>query len=277
MDEALQTLNETLAFLVGWVWGFPIAIGLVVAGIILSILLKFIQVSGFTHALSVIRGKYDNEKDPGEITHFQALCTALSATVGLGNIAGVAVAIGAGGPGALFWMLLMGFFGMATKYAECTLSIMYRKVDSEGRVHGGPMQYIEQGLGKSWKPMAAFFSIATVAACIGAGNMFQSNQLATVLKTNWNVSPFITGLALAILTGVVIIGGIKRISSVTSKIVPFMGIFYVAGSLFIILTNIGELPALFALVFTDAFSGKAVAGSFFWCDAYWSTASRFLQ
>ena len=276
-NELLALLNEKLEFLVGWVWNLPITACLILAGITLSIVLKLIQVRGFFHAIQAVRGKYDNKRDPGKITHFQALCMALSATVGLGNIAGVAAAISTGGPGALFWMLIMGFLGMATKFAECTLSIMYRKVDSDGKVHGGPMQYIERGLGPAWKPMAAFFSIATIAACFGAGNMFQSNQLAAALKVNWDIHPLITGIILAILVAIVIIGGVKRISNVASKIVPFMGVFYILGSLFIIFVNINEIPALVQLVVTDAFSGKAVSGSLFWSHDHWSAESCFLQ
>ena len=208
-------------------------------------------------------GKYDNPNDPGEISHFQALCTALSATVGLGNIAGVAVAIHFGGPGAVFWMILTGLVGMSTKYAECSLAVMYRKVNTDGSVHGGPMYYITRGLGEKWKPLAIFFSIACMCGAFGAGNMFQANQVAAILGThNFNIPTQVTGLTLSILTAVVIIGGIKRIGSVTSKLVPFMGGIYVIGGAIVIFSNLESVPGLMAQILGDAFSGSAAVGGF---------------
>ena len=156
IDSVEVFLNQA----VGIVWGPPLVVLLVGAGLSLSIALGIVQIKGFKHAIDVIRGKFDDPNDPGEINHFQALCTALSATIGLGNIAGVAIAISFGGPGAVFWMIVVGLVGMATKFSECSLALMYRHVDDKGEVHGGPMYYIERGLGKAWKPMAVFFAVA---------------------------------------------------------------------------------------------------------------------
>jgi len=184
LEEVAQALHD----LVGYVWGLPLIILLVGMGLYLSIQFKGIQFRAFWHAIQVVRGKFDDPSDPGEITHFQALCTALSATVGLGNIAGVAIAIHFGGPGAVFWMVLVGLVGMATKFSECSLAVMYRRIDDRGRVRGGPMYYIMEGLGPKFKPLAVFFSVAVMCAALGAGNMFQTNQVATILKSNFHFS-----------------------------------------------------------------------------------------
>ena len=235
---------------------------LVGTGLSLSVILGGIQLRGFVHGFHVLRGKYHDPKDPGEISHFQALCTALSATVGLGNIAGVAVAIKMGGPGATFWMILTGLVGMATKYAECSLAIMYRRVDEKGVVHGGPMHYIELGLGKAFKPLAVFSAIAIMASSFGAANMFQTNQVASILNSNFSVPPLLTGLVIGTLTAIVLIGGIKRIARVTSVLVPFMGLVYCGGAIFVILKNMPALPGVISMIFHDAFSGTAAVGGF---------------
>lgn len=259
-----DAINHALEVGVGYVWNIPLIVLLVGSGILLSLLVLgghgLVQWKGFHHALDVVRGKFDHEGDPGEISHFQALCTALSATVGLGNIGGVAVAISVGGPGATFWMILVGLFGMALKYSECTLSVKYRRVDEKGVVHGGPMHYIERGLGSAWKPLAIFYAFGIMVSSWGAGNMFQTNQVASILKANFDISPGITGIILALLTGAVIIGGIKRIAHVTSALVPFMGLIYVGGALMVILTNFGKVPALIELICQSALGGSAVAG-----------------
>ncbi|MAE75199.1 MAG: sodium:alanine symporter family protein [Bdellovibrionaceae bacterium] len=251
----MQAVNEFLAVMVGYVWNIPMVVLLAGTGLVLTFLLKGIQIKGFIHAFDVIRGRFDDPNDPGEISHFQALTTALSATVGLGNIAGVAVAIHVGGPGATFWMIVVGLLGMATKFAECSLAVKYRKVDENGVVHGGPMYYIEHGLGPAWKPLAAFFAFACVASSFGASNMFQTNQVASILEQSFQVPPLATGVILAILVGVVIIGGIKRIGSVTSTLVPLMGGIYIVGALIVIFVNIKEVPHLFGMIISDAFSG----------------------
>lgn len=258
----VEIINNFLNTAVGYIWGLPMVYSLLGAGLFFTLTLGGIQFKGFKHAIDVIRGKYTSKDDEGEISHFQALTTALSATVGLGNIAGVAVAITRGGPGAVFWMMMTGFLGMATKYAESTLSIKYRQIDKNGHVHGGPIYYILNGLGPKFKPLAIFFAISTVFASFGAAGMFQANQVATLFKQNFNISPWITGLTLAILTGVVIVGGIKRIGNVTSKLIPFMAAIYLIGSLIVILSHVTLLPELFTLIITNAFSGTAAIGAF---------------
>ena len=256
----METINAFLKTTAGYVWGLPLAILLVGAGLTFTFMFRGIQWYGFAHAIRVIRGKYDRKDDPGEITHFQALATALSATVGLGNIAGVAVAIQLGGPGATFWMIVTGLVGMATKFTECSLACMYRKVDANGEVRGGPMYYIEDGLGRSFKPMAIFFSLAGIMASIGAANMFQTNQAAAILEGSFGVPRLATGVVMAVLTGAVIVGGIRRIGRVTAKVLPAMAIVYVTGALIVILANIGDIPEMFGMIIRGAFSETALAG-----------------
>jgi len=261
----MNALNEFLGMLVGFVWGLPLVILLVGTGLFLTFYLGgagTIQVKGFLHAIQVVMGKYTHKEDEGDISHFQALTTALSATVGLGNIAGVAIAISVGGPGATFWMVVVGLVGMATKFAECTLGIMYRKVDADGVVRGGAMHYIERGLGKKWRPMAMFFAFACICSSFGSANMFQTNQVATILNGSFQIPPYLTGLVLCIATGIVIIGGIQRIGRLTSILVPVMGGIYVAAALWVIISNIGAVPGLIGQIFYDAFNGSAAVGGF---------------
>lgn len=258
----METINQFLQTAVGYVWGLPLVFILVGTGLLLTFVLGGIQIRGFAHAIQVVRGKYDNPNEPGQISHFQALCTALSATVGLGNIAGVAVAIHFGGPGAVFWLVLAGFLGMATKFAECTLSVMYREVDPDRTVRGGPMYYIEKGLGKKAKPLSVFFAVACIFGSFGAANMFQTNQVALIMDATFGVPPLVSGLSLAIATGVVIIGGIQRIGQVTSKLVPLMGGIYILGALLVIGMNIEQVPALLYQIVHDAFTGTAAVGGF---------------
>ncbi|MCB9026320.1 MAG: sodium:alanine symporter family protein [Bdellovibrionaceae bacterium] len=253
-------LEAFLQEAVGYVWGMPLVILLVGSGVLFTLLLGFIQFRGFFHSIKVVLGKYDNPGDPGAISHFQALTTALSATVGLGNIAGVAFAIKAGGPGAVFWMIMTGLVGMATKFSECSLALMYRKTDDHGEVHGGPMYYIVYGLGKKFYPLAIFYSICLICATFGAGNMFQTNQVANILNAGFQVPTWLTGLILAILTAAVILGGIKRIGGVTSKLVPLMGGIYVFGALIVIALNYDQIGNLIYSIFHDAFNGTAIAG-----------------
>ncbi|MCB0392433.1 MAG: sodium:alanine symporter family protein, partial [Bdellovibrionales bacterium] len=256
----LDNLENFLAEAVGYVWGMPLVVLLVGSGLFFTLALGFIQIRGFTHAIKVILGRYDNPNDPGEISHFQALTTALSATVGLGNIAGVAFAVKAGGPGAVFWMIMTGLVGMATKYSECSLAVMYRKIDEHGEVHGGPMHYITRGLGQKFYPLAMIYSICLISATFGAGNMFQTNQVANILNEGFSIPNWLTGLILAILTAAVILGGIKRIGLVTSKLVPLMGGIYVLGALLVIFLNFDKVGGLLYSIIHDAFSGTAVAG-----------------
>ena len=266
----MQTLDNFLADLAGTLWGLPMVTLLIGTGVYFCIILKGIPLTGFTHAISVVRGKFDKKDDPGEINHFKALCTALSATVGLGNIAGVAVAIKMGGPGATVWMILAGVVGMATKYAECTLAIMYRHVDEKGVVHGGPMHYIKRGLGngKSLLPdstanfLAYMFATCCMLACFGGGNMFQANQVASSLNKSFEVPPEFTGFVLAALVGVVVVGGIKRIGSVAGTLVPLMGALYVGSCLLILFINASQIPEAVVDIITAAFTGTAAVGGF---------------
>ena len=251
--------------------GVPLIIWvLVLGGIYYSFYFGWISLRGFRHSIDVIRGRYDDPNDPGEISHFQALTSALSATIGLGNIAGVAIAVSLGGPGAVFWMLLTALFGMSSKLASCTLAVMYRKIHPDGRISGGPMYYLEHGLAsKGLKSLgrvfAILFAIFAIGGALGGGNMFQVNQTIEILST---VSPAVEdynwafGILFALLVSLVIIGGIKRIGSVTSRIVPFMCLLYVSFSLLIILSNITQVPAMIATIFREAFSPQAMYGGF---------------
>ena len=258
----IASIEEFLNKAVVMVWGTPLVLLLCGTGLLLTLALGFPQFRAFGHAIDVVRGKFDDPEDPGEISHFQALCTALSATIGLGNIAGVAIAISVGGPGAVFWMLLVGLLGMATKFAECSLALMYRHIDAKGEVHGGPMYYMEKALGKKFKPMAMFFAVACLFSTFGASNMFQTYEVANLLRSQWGVAPFVSGLVLAVLTGIVILGGIRRIGAVTAKLVPFMGLSYLLAATLVIALHWQEVPALIGLILHGAFQGTAAVGGF---------------
>lgn len=276
-----------------------ILIILILGAIYFTIYFKFVNVRDFLLSMKVTRGTFDEidadatpvhtddyligteegdilktekiEDHIGEVSHFQALTAALSATVGLGNIAGVAIAIGIGGPGATFWMILAGLFGMSTKFVECTLGVKYRDIEPDGTVHGGPMYYLKKGFAKrGWtnfgKFLAIFFAIMTIGGSLGGGNMFQANQAAQqfIGIINWNVgyAGFAFGIVIAFLVALVIIGGIKRIGSVTSKIVPVMAIVYVGAAIIIILVNYDKIGHAISLIFTEAFGSQAIAGGF---------------
>ncbi len=248
-----------------YVWGFPeklpwLVAVLLAAGFFVTLRLMFIQVRELRHAFRVVRGKYDDPDDPGDINHFQALSTALSATVGIGNIAGVATAIHYGGPGAVFWMWVTAFFGMALKFAECTLSMHYRVFDSRGDASGGPMYYIERGLGKSWKPLAVAFAFCGIICSFGSGNMNQANTVAVSATTDLDASVFVVGIVLAALVGAVILGGIRSIAKVASKLAPTMAVFYILAALIILAFNIEEIPGAFATIIHDAFNPRAGVG-----------------
>ncbi len=242
---------------------------LIGVGILLTIRTGFVQVRRLGHGFAVATGKYDDPNEPGDVTHFQALTTALSATVGIGNIAGVAIAIHWGGPGALFWMWVTAAVGMATKFSEVTLAQRYRETVSaddpsakQGSVSGGPMYYIEKGLGPKWKPMAMFFAVLLMFTSFLTGNAVQANTVADTVNTSFGIAPAITGLISAIIVGVVIIGGISRIGRVTSILAPMMAAVYVAGALFIILLNAGQIGPAFMTIFTEAFNPQAgIAGT----------------
>ena len=246
--------------LVVFVWYYPVVILCLLSAFYFSFRLRFIQLKSFKHGLDLIFGKYDSHFEKGQITHFQALCAALSGTIGLGNIAGVAIAIALGGPGSIFWMWIVGLLGMATKFVECTLGTHYRVINSNGEVHGGPMYYIQNGLNKNWKWLANVYSVLIVFAGFGSACMFQSNQAAAALNASFNIPLWVTGICLFFLTGIVILGGIKRIASVASKIVPLMCLVYVSAAFLICIFNYKLLPYAFSVILHDAFTGNAAAG-----------------
>ncbi len=263
----MHQLNEFAAGLSGIVWGWPkifplMVAALLVTGLVMTAALRFLQIRKLNHSLDVIRGKYDDPSHEGDLSHFQALTTALSATVGIGNIAGVATALHYGGPGALFWMWVTAIFGMALKYAECTLAIKYRVILPDGSVSGGPMYYIEKGLGKSWKPLAIMFAVCAVISSFGSGNSIQAFTVADQIRADLGISTWITGLVSAGLVAAVILGGIKRIGSVTSRLVPYMAVLYVSGGLLVLVMNIPALPGVLASIFAAAFNPAAQLGGF---------------
>ncbi|GAB4181291.1 MAG: sodium:alanine symporter family protein [Calditrichia bacterium] len=267
MKEILDLILEWTFIIRNFVWGNWMIALLVITGIILTFATGFIQVRRLKESLKlVLKGakKQDyHEDDIGDISPFQALMTALAATVGNGNIAGVATAIATGGPGAPVWMWISAFFGMATKYAEGFLGVKYREVAEDGSMAGGPMYYIKHGIKnkKIAKPLAAVFAACgAFTALFGTGNMAQSNSMALAIHQEFGISPLITGIILVILTGLVVIGGIKRIGAVAEKLVPTMILFYFTGALIIILANISHVVEAFELIFTAAFNPRAVAG-----------------
>ena len=247
-----------------------VVVWLVFGALFFTVKMNFINVRAFKHAIDLVRGKYDDPKDEGEVSHFQALATALSATVGLGNIAGVAVAITVGGPGATFWMIVAGLLGMSSKFVECTLGVKYRVVNDNGEVSGGPMYYLKNGLakygyGNIGKVLAVLFAILCIGGSFGGGNMFQANQAYAQLSGQFPMlagnGPMF-GFLLAILVGTVIIGGIKSIAKVTEKIVPFMAILYVAAALVILVVNFSDIGNAFGMIFKGAFAPSAAFGGF---------------
>ena len=251
---------ELLKALDAFVWGPPLLILLVGTGIYLTIRLGLLQVARLPKAFQLI---FTKDKGHGDVSSFAALCTALAATVGTGNIIGVATAIKVGGPGALFWMWMAAFFGMATKYAEGLLAIKYRTKDANGAVAGGPMHYILLGMGEKWRPLAIFFALAGVlVALLGIGTFTQVNSITESIQNTAQVDPVITALILSIFVGIAVFGGLKSISKVSTAVVPFMAIVYILGTLTVILFNIEKIPATLALIFTSAFSPAAAVGGF---------------
>ena len=264
----LENINSIISAFAEFMWGAPLLIILLGGGIYFSFYSRFVPFKYFRHGLNILFGRYNDPNDPGEITHFQALSSALASTVGLGNISGVAIAIQMGGPGALFWMWLSAIVGMSTKFFSCTLSILYRGKDDAGNIQGGPMYYIENGLGKKFKPLAVLFSMAGL---IGCTVMFQSNQLADIIRNqvfepngwfsgNVMTGNFVQGFVMAILTALVIFGGIKRIAQVASYMVPVMVVLYLFSGMLVIFNHITEIPSLLGLIIHDAFTGEAVMG-----------------
>lgn len=275
-----EKIDEFIGDFASFVWGLPLLILLIGGGLYLLILSKFLPFRHLGHALQVLRGKYDNKDDEGEITHFQALTTALSSTIGMGNISGVAVAISVGGPGAVFWMWISAIVGMSTKFFTSSLAIMFRGKDSAGKTQGEPMYFIVEGLGKHWKPLAIFFSLCGL---IGALPVFNVNQLTQaindiLLKPNhidfgfsfdlfedaYHISSnLIIGLTLVAITSIVILGGLNRISKVASKLIPSMVLLYFVLILIILFANAEVVPQYFKLIFTDAFAAENYTGDSF--------------
>ncbi len=257
----MDTLHTWVLRLSNWVWGTPLLVLLVGTGVYLTIRLKGLQIRGLWYSLylALVKRKEETAAE-GDITHFQALMTALAATVGTGNIVGVATAIASGGPGALFWMWITGLFGMATKYSEAVLAVKYRIVDENGNMSGGPMYYISRGLG--WKWLGVLFAIFASIAAFGIGNMVQSNSVAMAVHDAFGVPIWLTGVILTAATALVILGGIKSIARVTSFFVPIMIVFYMAAALLVILIHFQSIPTIFALVFTHAFTPAAAMGGF---------------
>ena len=259
--EFIATLDALVGKINSFAWGPPMLILLVGTGFWLTIALRGLQFTKLGHSLYLALVKRKEETDqPGDITHFQALMTALSATVGTGNIAGVATAIAVGGPGALFWMWITGLVGMATKYSEAILAVKYRIVDDNGEMAGGPMYYISKGLNLPW--LGVLFAVFASVAAFGIGNMVQSNSVADAVHATFNISPVITGLVLMALSAAVILGGIKSIGRVTSILVPIMIVFYSVGALYIIFSHISEVPGAIAFIVEQAFNPTAATGGF---------------
>ncbi len=239
------------------VWGLPLVVALISAGLYFTIVSRVAPLRYLGHALAVLRGRYDDASDPGEITHFQALASALSATVGMGNLGGVAIAVTTGGPGAIFWMWIAGLVGMATKFFTCTLACMYRKEDSRGVPQGGPMYFIEVGLGRRWRPLSLMFAVCGMVGCLG---LFQINQLASLLHAQYEVSRLVTGLVVMVGVGAVILGGIVRVGRVASRMVPAMVLLYLSLALFCVFQNFEAIPGLIGEIVSAAFTGGAVVG-----------------
>lgn len=267
----MQSISSFLESAVGFIWGPPLLVLLLGGGFFFLVYSRFLPFRYLRHAINILRGKYDNPDDPGEINHFQALSGALAATIGMGNISGVALAIAAGGPGAMFWMWVSAFVGMATKFFTCTLAVQFRGRDSEGVLQGGPMYVIREALGKKWQPLAVFFCVAGI---FGATPVFQTNQMVAVFKkvvlapagiedAYWlgiNLSNLTIGSIIAVLVAIVILGGIKRIGNVASRLVPLMVVLFVISVLLIMGMNMEKVIPSLVFIVKDAFSAEAVLG-----------------
>ena len=257
----MQQVNEFLMFIDGFIGGSAwFVYALIGTGLFFTFYLKFPQIRYFRHALRIVSGKYDKKEDVGDTSHFQALTTALSGTVGTGNIAGVALAIHLGGPAALFWMLVTAMVGMTTKFVEVTLSHKYREKDEDGLISGGPMYYMRNKLNMKW--LAAIFAIATIISSFGSGNLPQINSISNAIHATFGVPHMVTGGVLAVVLAFVIIGGIKRIAQVTSKLVPIMALIYLVGAFAVILSNYDNIIPSIIAIFADVFTGTAATGGF---------------
>lgn len=272
LEEVNTKLVELTNTVAGYAWGWPLVVLLVGGGLFLTILSQGIPFLRIRHAIDVLRGKYDDPDDPGEITHLQALATALASTVGVGNIGGVAIAIATGGPGAVFWMWVTAFVGMATKFFTCTLACMYRKVDESSVPQGGPMYFIEVGLGPKFKPLAIMFSVCGLVGCL---SMMQANQLAVVLEPIWTavgvpvqeieaertpITSFLSAILISTIVAIVMFGGLRRLVQFSEKLVPTMCAVYVVGALIVLALRFDRLPGVILSILEDAFTGSAVVG-----------------
>ena len=259
----MDRLTAWTGELAGLLWGnYLTLVALVGTGLYLTWRMRFVQIRGFRHALALVSGKYSSHRDVGEVSHFQALSTALSATVGTGNIAGVATAISLGGPGALFWMWVTAFVGMATKFTECTLALKFREVAPNGEIAGGPMYTILHGLNQ--RGLAVAFASFAMIASFGIGNMVQANSVVDGLDyifPGTKAYGWLLGVAMAVLVGLVIIGGVRRIARVAGALVPFMAVFYLVAALLVLSNHLGEIPAALGLVFTHALNPWAVGAA----------------
>lgn len=268
MSGFLESIDNGIVWYNDYIGGYAVLLFLIPTGLYFIIRLRFLNVTWLWHSIRIVSGKYDHTEDSGDVNSFKAFTTALSATVGTGNIVGVSLAIYWGGPGAIFWMWVTGFLGMILKYTETTLSHKYRSFNSDGSVSGGPMYFMRKGITEvyNWpvfaKIIAAVFAVATIMASLGTGNMAQANSIAQAMDTTYGIPVLYTGFFIASIVLVIILGGIKRISEVTAKLVPFMAIAYVLSALVILASNIDHIPGAFVLIFTDAFTGTAVAGGF---------------
>ncbi len=263
----MDMLEQGIVFFADTAWSYLLYL-LIGGGLFLLLYSRFIPLRYFRHSIEIIRGKFDDPDEPGDITHFQALVSALAATIGMGNISGVAIAIAVGGPGAVFWMWVSALVGIATKFFTCSLAIMYRGQDSAGKTQGGPMYVVREGLGRRWKPLAAFFAIVGVIGCLP---LFQVNQLVQVIRDVLFVPMGVVGedhfwfdltagIVLVLLVSIVIFGGIARIADVASRVVPLMVVLYMGCALWIIAIHFDEVPRYLLLILTDAFTGEAAAG-----------------
>ncbi|EQC00996.1 alanine/glycine:cation symporter family protein [Photorhabdus temperata] len=254
-------ITEWLSAINGVVLGIPMMVGLLGVGIFMQIRLSFLPIRKLGTGFKLLFER-NHQRGEGQISPFNALMTALSATIGTGNIAGVATAVVLGGPGALFWMWITALVGMATKYSEAVLAVRFREVDKNGHYVGGPMYYIKNGLGKKWAWLGTLFAVFGSIACFGIGNTVQANSVADVMQSNFGVSTMVTAIVLAILVGAVLIGGIKRIADVAGKLVPFMTVAYLVAGIIVLGVNFSEIPAAFALIVKSAFTPVAVQGGF---------------
>jgi AGCS family alanine or glycine:cation symporter len=253
----MSQFKQFWVVVVDFFWGLPLVVFILTTGIYFAYISRLKPLAGFFHAFAILTGKYDRKDEPGEVPHFQALTVALSGTIGMGNIAGVAIAISLGGAGAIFWMWVAGLFGMIIKFFTCTLSCLYRKQDEDGIEQGGPMYFIECGLGKRFKPLAILFAMAGLIGCLP---IFQVNQLASLLQNEFSIAPLFTGIAALLFIGIIIKGDVKRVGKVTAKIVPFMFLAYVVSSLVVIIINFDAVPGILLDIVSAAFGKEAIYG-----------------